>query len=512
MRHCQMARYLGYHAGPHGTGWRKIRQSIPLATGSAVHTIAELMGEWIKEFQSAHHGMPPQQLPKDVIAWASSEAAAQYEVNARARGLVSASELDVLEGMTSPAAVGTVDQSGQPALSDLQAMAAIGEGDAGSNEYNSQGAFESPNDRAARFQNNIILEQRTLIEAIGWVFGSLYVPNLLQTHRVLDVEREEQIIIGCTCGLTEAVTNWLPHYNRGCTGMVQQGRADWLLEGHAQNVKGEIVYDEFKSKAQPNMSWSKAWEHSGQLYINMQAAERRLGKRVSAANIPILYKGWRGRDRNDPITEPKYQHSVLCYGYYQEARPPFAEAEWRGHYRYVDDQGKGHTLPRTYTKQPIWEEGRPMPAARDGASRIESWVTQQILTSPKNWPDLLNVLGPFPMPSPTRQLQHLRSVEAEEGFWRAHVNYVREAVEQYGVDEDEAASEVFSRSWACTHFGGDPCEFRPICDRNPGWETPGTMGVYKMRRPHHGPEREAVETAGGFTFPAEDEELEEIDW
>lgn len=505
-RHCRMARYLGYHAGPHGTGWRKIRQAIPLATGSAVHVIAELLGEWVMEFQSAHRGMPPQQLPKDVIAWASSEAAAQYEANARARGLVSASELDELEAnrlLEQP-----TGQAAGPSISDLHAMAGIGEGDAGASEAGA----ESPTDRASRFLNNIILEQRTLIEAIGWVFGALYVPNLLQTHRILDVEREEQIIIGCTCGLTDAITNWRPHFDRQCKGIVQQGRADWLLEGHATAVKGEIIYDEFKSKAQPNVSWEKAWEHSGQLYINMQAAERRLGKRVNSAYIPILFKGWRGRDRNDPITEPKYQHSVLCYAYYEAPRPPFSAGEWRAHFRYKDEYGKGHQLPKTYQKSPIWEDTRPMPSVREGASRVESWVTTAILSEPQNWPDLLKVLGPFPMPGPVRQLQHLRSVEAEELRWRADVDYVRESVENYGVDEDEAASEVISRSWACTHFGGDPCEFRPLCDRNPGWENPGTMGIYKPRRPHHEPERQAVEEAGGFQFAAEDEELDEIDW
>jgi len=508
-RHCRMARYLGYHAGEHGTGWRKIRQSIPLATGSAVHLTAELMGQWIMEFQAAHRGMPPRELPKDVIAWACSEAASQYEANARARGLVSTSELDEVEAARANVAAGAAGGA-EPSAADLYAMAAIGDGDASGAAGSAE---ETPSDRQARFLNNIILEQRTLIEAIGWVFGSVYVPNLLQTFRILDVEREEQIIIGCTCGLTEAVSNWRPHFDRSCKGIVQQGRGDWLLEGHSTANKGEIVYEEFKSKAQPNNPWEKAWEHSGQLYVNMGAAGRRLGKRVNSAYIPILFKGWRGRDRNDPITEPKYQHSILCYGYYQPARPPFAEAEWRAKFRYQDEFGKGHQLPKTYSKQPIWDESREMPAVRAGASRVESWVTSQILAAPQNWPELLKVLGPFPMPSQQRQDQHLRSIEAEEERWRADVNYIREAVEQYGVDEDEAASEVLSRSWACTHFGGDPCEFRPVCDRNPGWEQPGKMGIYKPRRPHHQPELEALESTG-VTFPPEDVELgdDDVDW
>jgi len=455
-RHCKYARYVEYHAGPHGTGLRRRGLTVPLATGTGLHDGAELIADWIMEFQSKHHAMPPAQLPMEVIAWASIEAAARYEAKARARGFES-------------------DEGGSAAI------------------------------------NNLILEQRTLIEAQIWVFGMLFLPAVLAQYRIIDSEREESIVLDCTCGLGESVSDWQIHYQRGCVGIVQQGRADWILEGWEDSVRGQLVYDEFKTKSSPNLPWEKAWEHSGQLLTNMEAASRRLGKKITAANIPVFFKGWRGRDRNDPPEAPKYQHSPLVYGYFDPGSPGFKQPDWQASYRYTDDYGKGHTLAKTYQKQAIWEEERPLvvpPNIRPEAGRVETWVLGYL--TPRQWPETLKVLGPFPHPA-HRVADALQSIAVEERDWREVVDMVRQDIAG-GMPEAVAAAQHISRSWNCTHFDGTPCLAKAICFKDPGWEHPATMGGYEMRTPHHSSERTAHESVG-VKFPDEDAELdEEIDY
>jgi hypothetical protein len=514
---CRMARFYAYHAGEHGTGWRRIAQSVPLATGGAVHVGVELLCGWIKEYQSSHGGQPPESLAKhaDVIAWAASEAAARYEIGARAKGFLERGLEGVgdLHGLSASIGVDTSlthrvgDYMGQP-------RGLEGIGDDGSVDLVSVARTAVPVGVAERAPvrvlppavETLILEQRTLIEAQVWVFATLLLPQILGESRILDVEHEESVVLDCSCGLGDGVADWVVHDQRKCTGIVQMGRADLLCEGWAGHVRGQITYLEVKTKATPNLPWEKAWEHSGQLRVNMETASRRLGKRVEAAYIPVLFKGWRGRDRDAQPDEGKRQHSPLVYGYYDAGSPGFGAPEWRAAYKWVDDYGKGHTLPKTYRSKAIWDETIRLPArafARAGASRVEIWVTNYL--TPEQWPTLAKLLGPFPhqvglMP------ETLASVLAEEREWRAVVDNIRGEVGE-GRKEDDAATEYISRSWQCSSFSGEPCAFQPLCFKHPGWEDPAAMGIYSVRTPHHQTERAAYE-AIGLEFPADETEDE----
>lgn len=471
-RRCRFERWMGYHAGPHGTGYRRRSLSVPLATGGAVHKGIELLAQWITDYQETHRGIPPLPttacptgVPREVIAWAALEAAAIYEVKARAKGFNESS----LESVGTDLPVGQLPPQ-------VEAL---------------------------------ILEQRTLIEAQVWIYGTLYMPQMLSQYRILGCEVEETLVLDCTCGLGDGFGTYDVHEARGCGGIVQMGRADVLWEGFTGDAAGLIVYDEAKTKASPNMPWEKAWEHSGQLLVNMETAARRLGKRIDHASIVVLFKGWRGRDRNDPPEAPKYQHTPLVYGYYDAGSAGFRDPAWSAVYKWTDDYGKGHTLPRTYTKTPIWREdiALDVPDPRPGASRVETWVTQKIAAT--QWTDLLKVLGPFPHPVARVPLA-LQGILAEERDWREIAEIVRGEVAK-GVPEHEIADQIIPRSWACTNYGGDPCAFKRICDRDPGWQDPLASGHYDIRRPHHATELASCERAG-VVFPAdEDEEYEEVD-
>lgn len=470
---------MGFHAGPHGTGYRRKSLAVPLATGGAVHKGIELLAQWIADYQAVHRGMPPAPttacpwgLPMEVIAWAATEAASRYEIKARAKGF-NEPNLELVGQDLPP---GTPQTLPAP----IEAL---------------------------------IMEQRTLIEAQVWVYASLYLPGMLGRYRILGTEVEESMVLDCTCGLGDGFGDWEVHAARSCAGIVQMGRADVLWEGYAGDVANTIVYDEAKTKASPNFPWEKAWEHSGQLLVNMETASRRLGRRIDHANIVVLFKGWRGRDRNDPPEAAKYQHTPLVYGYHDPGADGLRAAAWAAQYKWTDDYGKGHTLARTYQKQPIWDERislAAMPGGRDPTitSRVERWVTGYI--TPSQWPELLKVLGPFPHPVHRVPLG-LASIKAEEREWRSVVEFIREGMANHGTPEWELADAVIPRSWQCTNYGGDPCAFKWFCDREPGWQDLLGSGRYEIRRPHHATELEACE-AVGVVFPAdEDAEDEEVD-
>lgn len=471
-RSCAYERWLGYHAGRHGTGFRRRATAVPLATGSGVHAGVGLLGQWILDWQGAHPGQRLTTLPDAVIGWAATEAADGYEASARSRGL-------------------------ELTKTDLDAAAAV---------------------------EQLILEQRTLIEGLVWIYGLARMPIMLSIARLVDVEREEGPVVQCTCGLGDWVGQWTDHMARGCTGICPMGRGDaiWeLVDAGALGEPGALLYEELKTKGTPNYAWEQEWEHSSQLWLTMEAASKRLGRPVSQAYVPVLYKGKRDRtDRKNP-TSPKIQQSALVWPWYDEGAPPMRPAAWATRFKWWDDGGKGHTLPKTYTRVALWEETAPLPdenpnqvQLRPEASRVERWVRGWI--TPAQYQEFLQVLGPFPKPQ-ILMLDAERSLVVEETRWRHDLVYLRE--HQLLEPSDSAvvegrtvtAADVVTRSWNCTGFDGTPCQFKGLCHREPGWESIGGLDRYEIRTPHHAIEKEAMtERVQGLGLAWTDPEDEEL--
>lgn len=446
---CDMARYLEYHAGPHGTGWRLKGTSIPFATGGATHQGLEAIGRWLLEYQQGHPQEHVAGLPDEVIAWAATDAADRYERGARSRGLLLASN-------------------------DLTAESAI---------------------------DDLILEQRTLIEALTWIWALERMPGLLANFRILSVEHEEALILDCSCGLGDAITDHLAHAARQCTGIVQQSRLDWLM---ARLDTGAPVDIEFKTKSSPQIAWEKAWEHSGQLWTQMETASRRLGRDVEAAYVDVLFKGWRGRDKGAPPEAPKYQHNYLCYGYFDEGSPGLRPPAWAPTYKYQDSQGKNHTRGKNFRRAAIWDPATPLVKVRPGASRVESWI-RGILT-PGERGACLKVLGPFPKPRGRGPLA-VKAILAEERVWREKVRGLQAAGAT--MPDHPEVDDVIARAWNCTSFDNVPCMFTGICNRDIGWADPEGSGRYIPRTPHHALERDAFEALGA-SFPGEEDEAQDV--
>jgi hypothetical protein len=449
---CDWERWFTQHAGPHGTGYRLRATAVPLATGIAHHRGLELIGEWILDWQAAHPGQQLMQLPVEVLAWAAEECAASYEAKARAKGL----QTTMLDAQTAPA----IEQ--------------------------------------------LILEQRTLIEGMVWIWGLTRLPALLPQYRLFAVEHEDCLVLDCTCGLGESIADIDQHEARSCTGIAYMAKADQLWQKVGST---SYTYLQFKSAGSLNIYKKAQWEHSGQLLFDMESASRRYGIDVAEGFVDYSMKGWRGRDRNAPPTEPKYQHSYLCYAYYdaaiglQEIQGNLA-ASWAAEASWYDEvAGKNRKVPQSFVKVPIWEPERPLPVVREGASRVENWV-RGVLTDLQR-AKLVEVLGPFPRPQ-LRVPLAIAGIKAEERRFRADVEYLREHGAVY--PNHPLVDQVIARSWECTSYDGTRCLAYDTCHREIGWESPEGNPRFERRRPHHDPELRAV-LALGHELPEDEDEI-----
>ena len=444
---CDMARFLGQHAGPHGTGWKHRSTAVPLATGIAFHRGQQLIGEWILEWQLAHAGQRLMELPVEVTAWAATTAAEDYTAKATRKGLI---------------------------LTETDATADV-------------------------YVNQLIAEQACLIEGMVWVWSLVLMPPMLREYVLVAVEGEDQIIMDCTCGLGDQFSDWTLHAARNCAGIVEQTKEDQLWR-HVDRQTYTAV--QFKTWGTTNAGKENKWNSSAALLANMEAASRRHGVSVDECFIDLNLKGWRGRDKGAAPTEPKYQHSPLVMGYHDPGNPPLREAQFAAKYRTMDPlTGKNHQLPTSFNKFAVYDGSVIIPPVREGASPVESWVRQFIPTPV--FGELVKRLGPFPKPT-LRVPLVLQGIRAEERRWRADVEFLREngAV----MPDHPLVDELISRSWECVSYDNTICEFAAICNREPGWEDPEGSTRYERRRPHHQPECDAV-LALGVELP-EDEEGE----
>ena len=452
-RECSYERWLNFHAGPHGTGYRRITTSIPLATGSAVHKGVEHIGKWILDWQAGHPHQRLLKVPDEVIAWAASETADAYQHRASTRGL----------------AVTRTDAT------------------------------------AAHAINQLILEQRTLIEALVWVYALWRLPVMLAEHRLLFVEEEEAPVIACTCGLGDWVGQSMQHELRGCQGIVPQAREDLVWEGISD---GAIRCEQIKTKATPNSAWENSFLESGQLLLGMEAVSKRIGRPVTETFVPVLFKGKRERGRGEPDTAPKIQQSPLVWPWRREAALN-QPAEWAASWEWWDEQGKKHTIGSTFKRVALWDMNLPLDSrqnpngveVRAGASRVERWLRGWV--SPRQIPYFLKTLGPFARPL-WRVPAATDAIIAEEQRWRADVEELRDA--GAFTPEHPRVQQVIPRSWACTKFDGTPCQFKSICMQEVGWDQIETNGRFERRRPHHSTELRAFEALGVQFPPGEDED------
>lgn len=425
---CQMKRYLQYHAGPYGYGYRRAAQSVPLATGTGVHAALATI------LQSKGDKTQP-----EVIRAAVRTAVEDYLALVTARGFQAGGSDDLVE------------------------------------------------------------EQACLIEGLVWGWCRTMLPVVLREFDVVEVEREETYVVGCSCGVVARVH---AAHSPSCRGIVQMSRPDIVLRRRSD---GKLGIHDFKTMGTISDDVVQQYRESVQMAVGTIGVEARIGKPVEHYYVHALIKGQYRREYNPDTREydgPRRQASILTYLYRRPGNPPLYQSDWAPSFRYTVD-GKARQLSRDYIKEPVWQQ--TFPESWPGSTAAEAWVRHLPETS--LYP-LFILIGPY-----QRQdfliAQYLQSMEPHEQAWIDKLWRLFEAEQKLGWDSEEfqvLLAQEIPRSYNCWSYG-QRCEMYDICFRQPGWTDPVGSGKYVYRRPHHEPELAQMRERG---IPVPDEVPEEV--
>lgn len=433
---CQRSRLFSYHFGPLGYGIQRKARAIPLATGSYVHEgIAEVL-----DYVKVHDKLPPDEVTRSACV----HAVRAYQKIVKLRGIA------------------VMDQS----------------------------------DRADIIEQ----EQSYLIEGLIWAFVLTTLPFIHQDCRIVAVEQEETLLVGCTCGLGDMIGDVQDHEARACEGIGFQSRPDFITEYRAR--PGVYAYWELKTLGQPNEPWESQWETKVQFAAGALGAAKRLEVEISEAYVVGLIKGRREGDTYNPDTRKREgmlrQQSMFCYWYRKPGNPPFEAEDWQPHWNYVGDDGKNHTLGKSYQKAPLWEIPLGKEAAAAGLSVPEfcaKFVGNEVLA--KN----VLLLGPLNIQKILVN-ELVEELIAEESRWKETVWALYEALEANAFDWTSQGYQAVlrarvPRSWECRRYGKrHECQFVPLCFEQEGWQDPLGGGNFVARRPHHEGELRQIEQRG----------------
>lgn len=443
---CQRARLLTRHFGPSGYGITRKAHSMPLAAGTHYHDGLA----WVLHWVVANDTVPPDEVVRD----ACQAATAAYKQVVEARGMAGLDEGQRLE--------------------------------------------------------TVISEQCTLIEGLIWAFCLRLLPWILEQAQIIQVERDDVAVIGCTCGLGDFIGTLEEHEGRDCEGIGWQYRLDFLTEYRAR--PGVLAYWEFKGTGQTGERFDTQWETMPQFALGAMMEAKRRETVISEAWVIGLVKGKREGDTWNPELGKREgdlrQQSVLCYGYRRPANPPFEEEDWQAEYRYKDEMGKGHALTKNYQKEGVWTlaprlEGSPVTPSEFWCK----WMPPALLGKQ------LALIGPLEV-SEVMSGEIIEEIVAEEQRWKGILWELYQALEASSFDwtaapYQAALRRLVPRSWSCRRFGKrHQCQFVGICFEKEGWRDPLGGGEFIVRRPHHEAEL-AQMISRGLTPPegwAEDEE------
>lgn len=430
--HCLRARYLEAHAGPHGYGWVRKAQSMPAVTGTLIH---DPITEGILQSLLEHDTIPP---AEDVHA-AIVAAQAKYRAQVETRGLLHTTDPQELE---------------------LR-----------------------------------ILEQTTLLEGMVWTWYYAALPAFHEEWKVVEVETEHVSVVGCTCGLGDRVGTAEEHSGRECAGIGWMSRGDCLTERRAT---GTLAYHDFKSTGMNSGNWRDTWYHRVQVMAGVLGAEERFGKLADEVWIHPLYKGAHKAEW-DPIAKaavgPKFQNSILCYGWYREANPPLQASEWAAQYDYVDEDGKKRRLGKDFKRRGVWLLEPELWQQEGIYSPSHYWVSWVAPTGALQ--SVWEPIGPI-FREQWKLDQFLAQMVAHEQGWQQILWRLYESGLGWETAECQALLDQLvpmARGEACQNAFGDRCPNLRLCNREPGWETPELLG-YLPRRPHHQPELDQAISRG----------------
>lgn len=330
----------------------------------------------------------------------------------------------------------------------------------------------------------VFLEQATLVSGLIFAWASHVLPIFLEKFKVISVEKETEMVLGCTCGLGPMGAP-KDHEARGCTGLVLMSRPDIVAE---DRLLKELYYIEIKTGS---MIDNRTFEHNIQFPLAAAAIEDYYERELTGYYIHGLIKGRRSKGYNKETKEyslPPAQNSPLCYVYYKPPIIGVTKEDVKFHY------GKGVT--KQYEKTPVWEiEFMDKP---EGMSKAEYHVS---MMDDEELDNHVGVFGPYPYPGELvrETLVDMTNVEKTN----AEVfPYIRNLIDEKGLahtETQEALRQYVPRSWNCKTFNS-LCPYYSICTRREGWDHPLDLThpdtgrpIFERRQPNHPIEAEGIE-------------------
>lgn len=446
--HCLRARYLGYHGGPTGYGWRRKAQSIPATTGTFIHEpVAEIL-----EYCRKHNRVPGE----DIVYSAIRTSAQKYDKVVEKRGLAQ---------------------------------------------------ILSPEDLAFR-----TCEQKLLMEGLIWAWSRVVLPRFLAEWEIIEVEAEGLTVIGCTCGLGDRIGSAEQHNARNCMGLVWMTRPDWISRRRAfpQTYRYDDVKTTSDAGMHWENQWQYRIQMLAGVLAAEQRYECTIdevyvhgmikGRREAEYN-------WQTKKRDGA----KYQNSPLVYGWCRPGQPPVLPEDWQFSYDYVGGDGKNHRLGKEYSRTILAAMNSQAYAGTGCYSVSDFWTRAMGPERLAQTLKVVGPLYPRGDGQNWKLEQFLRQLAAAEtrlqaSLWRVH-DLLATGL-SWASPEVQACLDVEfpqTRGGHCYSYFGDVCEMLAICDRKPGWEDPTLLGMIP-RRPHHAAELEQA-IARGLLPP--DEGLED---
>lgn len=305
-------------------------------------------------------------------------------------------------------------------------------------------------------QYQVAQEQKNLIEGLLTCFHLTALPKLLATYEVLEVEKEEEVILTATDSLV----------------LKLMARTDAVVR-HKED--GDLYILSFKTASGWDSRKDKAASTDIQGLSEAFAVEQRLGQKIMGVQMIHLIKGNRRQDK-----EGKYvQYSPLIRGYRKYT--PTGGVEWAHSWEYTDQSGVKHRLGRG------WE---PINVAESYPTGVQGWVAD--LSAGLIQPEAGDILtGQVVMPPPYfRQQEDMDSWLTSAVEQEVNIHEDVQLLQQNGglLLAAGQLDRYFPMYRHSCHYPSD-CQFLGVCYGSAQAKAdPLSTGEYEVRTPNHSQE------------------------
>lgn len=319
-------------------------------------------------------------------------------------------------------------------------------------------------DEDPRHTREMVFLYRCLI----WGFIRTQLPWIITKYDIVQVEKEEFIILGCTCGLG-AVGSREVHDNRGCNGVAFLTRSDLILSDRSDGTEVNLDY---KTAGSFGFSWEKKFEDSVQQTTQCLGYEQRTGRKIHSSYILGLLKG---RAVLNEETGKKEIDSPFLKVYYRASLAPGMPDDIKLSAFYKDAEGNNRraTESKGYVWTSVWDTRFARQFDND-ADLAENWVF---------WLDEEDVARQFKLVGPLPRMDDSileglkKSIFHHEDQIRNNLVVIKDNPEDIGL-----LDAYFPRTWECRKYGNDYlCAYYMVCKEKIGMDDTR----YQIRIPHH---------------------------